>query len=224
MKEWTTPCELDPELAACVYDDGPFGAMLKHKFVNEPMYMPQMNARYNTVLCWKRQHTAEALADKQWHTFIFLHERPWRLEALLELTELVDDTTYWGLVGDVWSDSENIHENFDEWDELLRYPRPGREAMMDDEERAALADMDDVITVYRGFEQDLNEEGWSWTTDRRKAAWFARRFAQEDDCPSVLVGEVNKGAVLAYLMGRGESEVIVAPEAVRVRGVFSAHG
>jgi hypothetical protein len=48
----------------------------------------------------------------------------------------------------------------------------------------------------------------SWTLDERRANWFAERFAF--DAPGVVLrAEIPKGAVVAYLDGRSERELVV---------------
>jgi len=212
FKRWTTPCELDPELAECLIETDFLGGMIKHKFVND-VYLPQMNARYNEALALKHRMVAEAIAKHEWYTVIFLHERPWRLHALVEIADLVDDTMYWKLVGNVWVDSENIWQNLDEWDEVLSNPRPGREAMMDEEDLPEYAALPEFIRVYRGHGV-WNQDGWSWTTDRVKAEWFARRLAQEGDEIFVTEGEVDRDDVIAFFASRGESEIVADPDLV----------
>jgi hypothetical protein len=61
--------------------------------------------------------------------------------------------------------------------------------------------------------------GLSWTTDREKAVWFARRFPGPE--PRVLTGRTRRGNVIAYFAGRQEAEVIVLPEDVEVVAVTS---
>lgn len=213
MKRWTTPAELDPELGACLRE-GHFGTMIKHRFVNEIFYVPTHNARYNEALAVKRAAAEQAAAERKWLQYILIHERPWRLEALLDVADEMTDIEYWKTVADVWTDSENIWQNLVEWTELLSDRRPGHEAMMTEDEKMALWAMPDEITIWRGH-RDWNQDGWSWTVDRDKAVWFARRLAAEDDEMYVTEARVDKADVVAYFEGRGESEVVVDPEVVR---------
>jgi hypothetical protein len=210
----TAPCELRPELADCIVEMR-IGPMIKHPYVND-IYVPQMNARYNKQYEYKVQAVAKALVDERWDTYIMLHERPWRFEALTNIADSLTDIEFWDAVCLVWMDSENIRQHQDEWDELLRSDRPGRENMMDDEERAALAALPDVIDVYQGH-TDERDDGWSWTTDRNKAIWFGHRFANLEQAEArMTTGMVRREDITAYLLGRGESEVLVDPDLVAI--------
>lgn len=82
----------------------------------------------------------------------------------------------------------------------------------------------DPITVYRGEPGILLHArpdqigGLSWTTDINTAIKFATGATMRSPHPvgTVLKGEVRYEDVLAYITGRGEWELIVPPEDVRL--------
>jgi hypothetical protein len=79
---------------------------------------------------------------------------------------------------------------------------------------------DGFITVFRGGPPAMSTlQGFAWTTDPKIAQKFAsgagERIQRKDGV--VIKGTVMRSQVLAYLTGRGESEVIVDP--LNVRGV-----
>lgn len=209
--------ELDPELEEWV-EVGLFGRSLKHPLVYDVGGIVPGLA--NRRLRAAKERLAQAEAEKDWHKWVFLHERPWRADALYRVVhehgEELTDQAYWELIGAVWTDSENVWENTLQWDELLASDRGARTAVMDEDDRAMYDALPDTFTVFRGAQSGVNELGLSWTTDRDKAEWFARRFAsiKEDTVPVVLVGEVNKSDVVACFVSRNESEVVVTDEYV----------
>jgi hypothetical protein len=77
---------------------------------------------------------------------------------------------------------------------------------------------DAPITVYRGFSVDTRDQGLSWTTDKIRAKFFAKRFAGFGDREKaqLAIGRVMKTDVIGYLNGRSESEVVVLPENVDI--------
>jgi hypothetical protein len=81
---------------------------------------------------------------------------------------------------------------------------------MNEEERARLAQMPDIIQVWRGTGHRKGIKGLSWTYDLDKAHWFARRFGVSDHKFFVASGSVRKSQVFALLLGRGESEVVAS--------------
>lgn len=144
-------------------------------------------------------------------------ERPW---ALYEHRDEMDHRSYWKAVAQAWSDSERT--DFMLWADLLSAQRPGREQMMSDDERAELASLPDRVTVWRGVNEFNRIAGISWTLDREKAFWFARRWMDPDhEGPDpmehhrcVIEGRVLRSRMMALFDNRNEREVIVFPRYV----------
>ena len=210
------PVDLDDELAD--YETTVQGIRaIKHPLVFSVMHHPAFNFYLNQQLAAKRRLLAEAEAKGDWHSYVFLHERPYRADALAEIADRIDDPTYyWDLLSCVWIDSENIREMHDLWDVLLADPRPHRDEMMHDDELEALRELPDEFVVYQGH-TNTRRDGWSWTTNVDTAEWFARRFANlEHDKPCVTTGTVRRSDVTAYFLRRGEYEVLVDPAHVTI--------
>src|SRR5882672_7625250 len=140
---------LDPELQFWI--DGDY---LRHPLIYAIPYTEQMAPHYNTRFHMVRKLVEEAFAAGEWGTYIWLHERPYRLSALTKVVDRLSDQEYWQMVGQFWIDSENIHQNAKTWRSLWSSRRPGRDAVMDDEEREALASLPDIVPIYRGFQYD----------------------------------------------------------------------
>jgi hypothetical protein len=212
---------LHPELQACLSDTRGC-SIIKHRLCISVMHMPQMNACVNASYQMKLDKLSECTANRDFGMYVFLHERPFRGEAILDVSAQMSDQDYWSLVGHTYQDSENIEELPDLWRKLLCAQRDQRHAMMDESERQFLNGLPEQITVWRGVnslsELDL---GYSWTIDERIAHWFAGRL--NGGMPGyVCKGYVCKEQVVAYLEGRGESEIIALPEHVVKRETFSA--
>lgn len=200
---------LHPDLEPYLAESEVLGPCLRHPLVYQvPYFLPgQANEAYEA----KKAGMKEAIRKRQWHTMIFLHERPYRLDALQQLSAgfNVPNKRWWDLVGIVWTDSENIHQNLDAWEEVWASDRPQRLQVMDKDEKAALAALPAKLTVWRGAIAGLNEEGMSWTLDRARAEWFARRFKREGE-PVLVEATVPKRTVLAHFLGRNEAEIVIS--------------
>ena len=70
------------------------------------------------------------------------------------------------------------------------------------------------LTIYRGT-QSKDEIGIEWSLHREVAEWFARRWATPSTTSWLMTAKVDADDILAYLVTRGEAEVIVNPEKVR---------
>lgn len=226
MLDFFRPWEaLDPELARYRNRVNDQMEAIQHPLVYAVPYMPGMeDGRLNGMLRQKKKVIAEYEAEGNFSAIIsVVYERAYRLDALLRYAERIeDDCNFWDTVGGVWTDSENIHQSYDEWQDILHTLRPRRECIMDEDEREALAALPDTLKVYRGvraLDGDYDGlEGFSWTLDRSQAVWFARRWAGVNDGETAVVytGKVAKADVIAYFSGRGEKEIVALPEHVRI--------
>lgn len=209
--------ELDEELEPYYEEDGALGwASIRHPLVYSILHTPNQNAMVNAQLKAKQKAVAEAFRDKKWTSYIYLHERPYRLDAFMGVCDRFTDEEYWDLLGSIWTDSENIRQNEGAWRLAMTSDRPGRDTMMDAEERAVLyEDLEWQVDVYRGFCYPGRERGMSWTHNRVVAKFFARRLAQHDQTKYLATGRVRRDKILAYFDGRSEYEVVVLPEDVK---------
>lgn len=74
------------------------------------------------------------------------------------------------------------------------------------------AELPDLVPVWRGTSRISIEDaktGYSWTTDRDIACWFAMRFARFDGSPLVLSAVISKRDIALSDNGRNESEILL---------------
>ena len=195
--------ELHPDLAAYLWDSDSGMRFLKHPLMTE-LYTG-MDGMLNDRYLDKLDGIKEAEKEGRYSLIIsIIYARPYRLDALLKYADKLSDHEYWETAGDVWTDSENIWENREEWLDVLSSARPGREAFMSEEERAAFEALPETITIYRGTAYP-DESGFSWTLNRATARWFADRFGHGGE---VLTETIPRDAAFAFLTGRGEEEIV----------------
>jgi hypothetical protein len=177
--------------------------MLRHPLVYQVPFFS--NGSANAYYQQKKTAVEQALEKKNYKQFIWLFERPYRIEAFIKIADQLSDTDYWRVLSDIWIDTENQYAYLKEWKNLLGSKRPNRHYMMVEEEDNILRSLADEVTVYRGCQKSLNEDGLSWTLDKSKAKFFANRFGKKG---IILERKIPKSDIVAVLMGRGESEVI----------------
>lgn len=190
-------------------------------WIHHPLYVDEIR---NTDYCGHIHTTIDArqcrleslLGEGKYDDAVMTHETPYRLDALEQYANCMDDGLFWQTFGMVWQMSENLWQYQPAIRRIMDHNRPCRHEIMTAEERHAVGAMPDPITVYRGYDRPGSMKGWSWTTDPDKAEWFARRFADTGGACFVAEGEVSKQYVIAYFTRRNESEIVVDPRRVVV--------
>jgi hypothetical protein len=207
--------DLHPDLVPYI-ENSSFGKCLKHPLLIGLFYHDGMNAMYNAQYKAKLEYIERAKKEKNWSSFIWIHERPYRLEKFAEIESELSDQEYWELLGSIWSDSENLWQYGAVLGWFINKNRPGREAMMDEHEKKFLAKLPDEFTIYRGH-QTINRSGYSWTLSYWRAKWFAKRFNQKGQ--GVVKAKIKKEHVVAVLLGRNEFEIVASPKNLKIETV-----
>ncbi|WP_238192501.1 hypothetical protein [Methylobacterium frigidaeris] len=218
--------ELDPELRPFLYTNPVIGPSLRHPLV----CMPSLNAKLppdfefanmiqlvNAALRQKKEQKQSAINERGWFTYVFLHERFYRTEALIECIRFneYDLAALWELVREVWADSENVYGQADTWHQIWSHACSQKWTAMTPVERSTLRRLPNAIKVWRGVSNFDAVRGMSWTLSRKKAEWFARRWSGPDG-PILVRAQVNKADVCTYLEGRNEHEIVALPHHVSV--------
>ena len=193
---------LHPDLLP-YYEEDSF-AMLRHPLIYQVPFFSGGQANYQYQV--KLKMVKKAVQEKNWERYVWLHERPYRLSAFAEVVEHLDDNRYWKLLGSLWVDTENGWAHLNQWRRYFSSSRSGRNNLMDWDEQMAFDSLADTVTIYRGCQKGLNEDGISWTLKRDKAEWFATRFGKKG---VVLEKEVSKRDIIAVFTGRNEFEVVI---------------
>jgi hypothetical protein len=215
FEDYFRPEELREDLARYLQKIDGVGECLRHPLLYAVPYLAQMNAYYNQAFTLREEMLRKAQAEKRWSGIVAIVERPWRLHYFADFAEELSDRQYWEILGELWTDSENIHQNIDEWKAALRSPRAERDAFMSEEDRHTLKTLPDKLTVYRGYIRGRNERGLSYTLDWNRAHFFANRFRRKTETARVKTRHVKKADVFAFMNSRGEQEVIILPAEAR---------
>jgi hypothetical protein len=203
---------LHPDLEDAIYDAHGW-TVLNHPLIQTAPYFPQMNAVMNRGYAQKLEALERARVEKRYERIVTLHEKPYQIDALLEVEPFIlRNARWWKLVRRVWQQSDNIHQKLDEWRSIWIEGRPDIGHVMDHDERARLRTMPRTFTVWRGSAYgDYAQNGLSWTLSKEQAVWFANRFADHQGRPMLAEGVVDRDRVLALFDG-GEQEVVLDPD------------
>lgn len=194
--------KLYPELEQYIVET-PIGQYIKHPLVCQP-YLSATLA--NQQLEQKYKFLRKALKTKNFDQYIYLHERPYRINAFQDIKKDLDNKTYWKLLSSIWIDTENSWQDIKTWKKLFKSKRSDKENLMDGQELETFESLDNELIVYRGCVKGLNENGLSWTLSKEQAKWFAQRFSKDG---IVKQKRIFKKDIVAYFNGRGEEEIIL---------------
>jgi hypothetical protein len=186
--------------------EGGFMPMLKHPLVFHVPYHEQMNALANKQYEQKKNATERYLKEEKYDSYVFIHERPYRLSAFLNIYDKMKPKEFWEMLSDIWRDSENIWQNKSTYKMLFSYHPKSKHHFMSKEDRKVFDSLPEQVVVYRGFTVGKNKNGFSYTLDKSRAEWFANRFNKNG---KVLERTISKDKIVAYTNGRGEQEVII---------------
>jgi hypothetical protein len=206
--------ELHPKLKAAIQKTKLF-TMIHHPLVVMAPFQENIDVlveQANNMLEHKTAALIEAREKKDWSSYVWLHERPYRLQGFLEIHNLIPEEEYWPLFGQLWMDTEYPHINLKVWSEL--WSRPGAHQTMSWDELKVLAALPTRVHVYRGMAK-RGDKGLSWTTKKEVAEFFARRFNPNGG--KVAHAHVPKHKIRAWLDGRSEGEVIIVNQVLGVR-------
>lgn len=199
------PERLHPDLEKYLITDRD-GVRLNHPLVQFLRFDPDDVGLLNRSYQKKCKDLAHAFDQEDWYTFIILHERPYRLDAFMQIAHEMPYRKFWALLSMVWMDAHILWRNEAIWRELWNEDRPCKQYAMNATERKAFKRLPDEITVYRGIGDGNTINGMSWTLDRDKAIWFARSNAEP---PVLLTGRAMKSDAHALLLGRKEKEIVL---------------
>lgn len=201
---------LIPELSKCLSRARGGLRFLKHAYVTT-IYEPKMNALYNLQFLQKKKAIDDAHKARDWERFIFMHERPFRLDALLMLVVEQDRVGYdFGntminkYLLDVYTDAEGTAINVGVWRVLF-------ERLANGKRNHDTLPADEWLTIYRGYDARHNDDGFSWTLDRATAEFFANRFSKDGKVKETVIAPAD---VMLHNNSRGESEIVYFGPAV----------
>lgn len=198
--------ELCPELKDCIVDIGNGIRLIKNKFLTT-VYIRSGNDEdlYNKPYRVRKELAQKYLEEENFDSFIFIHERPFRLEALVEVLFSIKKEDLFRIVEYVWTDSEDPCVNLEVWKYIFNYCE--ELGVLEDSKK----DLPDKFTIYRGTRADIEDTGISWTLDASVAKMFSERFytKRTNKQPIVKIKEVKKEDIFLFTDARGEKEVIL---------------
>lgn len=112
------------------------------------------------------------------------------------------------IMHEVWISVENINNNVNvsQMETLKMLRNCNKKYLMSQENYEAYENLPDTFVVYRGLQENAQEDGLSWTLSKDVAEWFASRFENDGE---IIEKTVHKSEVIAYFNDRDEEEVVL---------------
>ncbi len=138
--------------------------------------------------------------------------KPYGLTFLKFIREYLSTKDLSLILADAWirSENPNMDANVTKSDLVEMFQQSDKDILMSDDERRLLESFGETVTVHRGVTSynAKNVKALSWTTDKERAEWFAHRFGE---CGTVYRAQIRKRNILAFFIGRNESEIVLNP-------------
>jgi len=195
-----------------------FGKSLAHPFcrvMGLPTYIIQLKWTPETIVDMVAEQKSlfhDYCAKGEFENALDFVDLAYRAEYLSTLISEYGVEALYPAICVVWRSVESISRDSDIWNEIwgaVGECEGGQKGVMGAANRKKFNAMPELLTIYRGFSLEGAEFGWSWTLDRKMAEWFARRYTGK---PKVATLTISKGAVLAYIGQRKESEIVIHPD------------
>lgn len=177
---------------------------------------------YNSLIDYKKKQVLEYQKniDEKWGNIFMLLHTSTLLEYLYVTKDLFHlEKNYFEALSQAFTMNEFPTKNIENKklrSLFLHFPNP--RLMMDNEEKYKLSKFKKTIKIYRGLNinkgSKLNsvELGFSYTTKKNQAKWFANRWSTLSTKKYLIQAEISKENIICFLSSRGENEIVALPE------------
>jgi hypothetical protein len=158
---------------------------------------------------------ADAAASGDVYQWVMLHKRLFRLDAFAQVCRQLPDEAYWGMVRELWLMDDHHARSYDRWRALLTADRPGRDAMMREDELDALRQLGSPVHVWRPYRRPEAANGFDWVLEEE----WAMGMCDTGRSHVLATGLIDRDSVIALLRGLRQSAtvVLIDPTAIRDR-------
>ena len=133
------------------------------------------------------------------------------LSGFLEHKHKMTNKQFCELLSNIWVDADYPSIHMSSWLELFESARTNKNLLMDEDGLKMYNELPEVVKIYRGVDDEEGVKGMSWTTDKERGEWFARRFDCGEGNSKLCITSIQKEKIL-MCVGGGESEVVCNPK------------
>lgn len=179
-------------------------------FVNKETNIPEMVDIFTPEGLEKVKAQYRELIDKVKSAgqFFMIINKPYSGIFFKLTKDFMNEEDYTMMLRTLWTLMEypNADKNVskDEW--ISYWKKVNLELIYDEEDKKVIDGLPDEFYVYRGLMPRAKKNALSWTIDKDKAIWFAKRFEPHG---KVYRAKAKKKDILVYLSDRMESEIVI---------------
>ena len=139
---------------------------------------------------------------------VFCVSKPYRMLYLSLAFPYLTKKERSEIMHEVWISVENINNNVNvsQMETLKMLRNCNKKYLMGQENYEAYENLPDTFVVYRGLQENAQEDGLSWSLSKNVAEWFAGRFENDGE---IIEKIVHKTEVIAYFNDRDEKEIVL---------------
>ena len=142
------------------------------------------------------------------YKIVTLVNKPYRILYLYLIQDYLNPKTFANLLKDCYTETEYPNKDVNVSVEKIKamFESADKNLIMDNNEKNIYNNLDNEVTIYRGFFSNKYYKALSWTLDFEKAKFFATRFNNTNGC--IYQANIKKDDILAYFDCRNEKEII----------------
>jgi hypothetical protein len=150
-------------------------------------------------------------------SILYIIRKQYRLAFLKHTKKYLSDEDFARTLADSWVVSENPNQDVNVNTALAAkwFAEADKKYLMDEQEYDVYSSLPQNIIVYRGVGVGGKKWGLSWTSNYKKAEWFAGRFNEGNRRGYILKADADKKDILAYFNSRNEDELVINPKKLK---------
>jgi len=197
---------LHEDLEPYIENSKDLGQILRHPLCYSVPYSSIFNPMLNKQYEWKLKTIEKCVAKRDFETTVFMYERPYRTGAFFQYLPDMGYTEALSTARNVWVDSEDIFNSKKQWVRFFNDINGSFDSFIGLDNLDLFQCLPETFKVYRGG----TSQGLSWTLNKEKAKWFAKRHNSLYKTPNEWFSmDVLKKDVVGYIGDRDEDEIII---------------
>ena len=158
-------------------DDG--HGWIRHPYLCTPINTDAPEGHINHInsgFSDTKKRIDKLIDDGDWSKLLLFVAKPYKFYKFLEIQTKLTDKEYWETLRETFITTHHQTHQIDDWISCFKSERQEKESLMDEDDLDFYNQLPDRIKIWRGANSEDFVKGLSWSTDKERGKWFARRF------------------------------------------------